>query len=223
MRRSDRDTGAVFKASGRVLRFDGFYTVSGTPKDDGDQVLPDFQKGAKLAPFDIEPRQKFQSPPPRYTEATLVKKMEEEGIGRPSTYASIINVIENRGYVIQQDRRFHATAIGEAVTGFLKRGFRDQFIEIGYTREIERELDQVAQGTKKWTDMLHEFHDELSPKLDSAMEEPHEKAKSDPSPYACPQCGRRLEYRLGGKGEFLSCSGYNEKILEAAPPPKSTA
>ena len=223
MRRSDRDTGAVFKASGRVLRFDGFYAVSGTPKDDGDQVLPDFQKGAKLAPFEIEPRQKFQSPPPRYTEATLVKKMEEEGIGRPSTYASIINVIENRGYVVQQDRRFHATAIGEAVTGFLKRGFRDQFIEIGYTREIERELDQVAQGTKRWTDMLHEFHDELTPKLESAMDEPHEKAKSDPSPYACPQCGRRLEYRLGGKGEFLSCSGYNEKILVPAPAPKTTA
>ncbi|RLS33470.1 MAG: hypothetical protein DWH79_07150 [Planctomycetota bacterium] len=214
MRRSDRDTGAVFKAHGRVLRFDGFYAISGTPKDDGDQVLPDFKKGTQLAPFDIEPKQKFQAPPPRYTEATLVKKMEEEGIGRPSTYASIINVIENRGYVIQQDRRFHATAIGEAVTGFLKRGFHDQFIEIGYTREIERELDQVAQGSKSWTDMLHEFHGELSPKLEEAMEQEHEKAKADPSPYACPQCSRRLEYRLGGKGEFLSCSGYNEKIID---------
>ena len=224
MRRSDRDTGAVFKAHGRVLRFDGFYRISGTPRDDGDQVLPDFAKGAVLAPFDIEPRQKFQAPPPRYTEATLVKKMEEEGIGRPSTYASIINVIENRGYVTQQDRRFHATALGEAVTGFLKRGFRDQFIEIGYTREIERELDQVAQGTKKWTDMLHEFHDELEPKLGSALQEPHEKAKSEPSPYACPQCGRRLEFRLGNKGEFLSCSGYNEKIVvEPEPPPATKA
>ncbi|MEI7782523.1 MAG: DNA topoisomerase, partial [Planctomycetota bacterium] len=99
MRRSDRDTGAVFKANGRVLRFDGFYRISGTPKDDGEQVLPDFEKGTKLAPFDIEPKQKFQAPPPRFTEATLVKKLEEEGIGRPSTYASIINVIENRGYV----------------------------------------------------------------------------------------------------------------------------
>jgi len=214
MRRSDRDTGAVFKATGRVLRFDGFYRISGVPRDDGDQVLPDFAKGAALAPFDIEPRQKFQAPPPRYTEATLVKKMEEEGIGRPSTYASIINVIENRGYVLQQDRRFHATAIGEAVTGFLKRGFRDQFIEIGYTREIERELDQVAGGTKPWTEMLREFHGELRPKLDEAMEQEHEKAKSDPSPYGCPECGRRLEYRLGGKGEFLSCSGYNEKIID---------
>jgi DNA topoisomerase-1 len=228
MRRSDRDTGAVFKAHGRVLKFDGFYRISGTPRDDGDQVLPAFDKGAVLAPIDIEPRQKFQAPPPRYTEATLVKKMEEEGIGRPSTYASIINVIEKRGYVVQQERRFHATAIGEAVTGFLKRGFRDQFIEIGYTREIERELDQVAQGTKRWTDMLHEFYGELTPKLGDAANEPHEKAKSEPSPWKCPQCGRRLEYRLGGKGEFLSCSGYNEKIIEepvaaAAKPAKGKA
>jgi DNA topoisomerase-1 len=227
LRRSDRDTGAVFKAHGRVLRFDGFYRISGAPKDDGEQVLPDFAKGAVLAPIDIEPRQKFQASPPRYTEATLVKKMEEEGIGRPSTYASIINVIEKRGYVVQQERRFHATAIGEAVTGFLKRGFRDQFIEIGYTREIERELDQVAQGTKRWTEMLHEFYDELTPKLGDAANEPHEKAKSDPSPWKCPQCGRRLEFRLGGKGEFLSCSGYNEKIIEepvaAAKPAKGKA
>ena len=223
LRRTDRDTGAVFKSNGRVLRFDGFYRINGVPKDDGDQVLPDFQKGAQLAPLSIEPRQKFQAPPPRFTEATLVKKMEEEGIGRPSTYASIINVIEKRGYVVQQDRRFQATAVGEAVTEFLKRGFRDQFIEIGYTREIERELDQVAQGTKRWTDMLHEFHDELVPKLESAMKEPHEKAKTEPSEYACPTCGRRLEFRLGNKGEFLSCSGYNEKIVEPVAAPKLTA
>jgi DNA topoisomerase-1 len=224
LRRTDRDTGAVFKANGRVLRFDGFYKISGTPKDDGEQVLPDFEKGTQLAPFDIEPRQKFQAPPPRYSEATLVKKLEEEGIGRPSTYASIINVIENRGYVEQRDRRFYATALGEAVTGFLKDGFENQFIEIGYTREIEQELDQVAQGTKRWTDVLHEFHDELKPKLETALEQDHVKGKGDPSPYACPECGRRLEYRLGKSGRFLSCSGYNEKVIEKpAPAPKTTA
>jgi DNA topoisomerase-1 len=219
LRRSDRDTGAVFKANGRVLRFDGFYAISGTPRDDGDQVLPDFEKGATLAPFTIEPRQKFQAPPPRYSEATLVKKLEEEGIGRPSTYASIINVIENRGYVEQRDRRFYATALGEAVTGFLKEGFENQFIEIGYTREIEQELDQVAQGAKQWTDVLHEFHDELKPKLETALEQDHVKGKGEPSPYACPVCGRRLEYRLGKSGRFLSCSGYNEKIVEPPPAP----
>ncbi|NBT12420.1 MAG: hypothetical protein EBS56_02340 [Planctomycetia bacterium] len=223
LRRSDRDTGAVLKANGRVLKFDGCYRISGAPRDDGEQVLPEFEKGAELAPFDIEPRQKFQAPPPRFSEATLVKKLEEEGIGRPSTYASIINVIENRNYVEQRDRRFYATALGEAVTGFLKRGFRDQFIEIGYTREIERELDQVAQGTKRWTEMLHEFHDELAPKLDTAMKEPHEKAKGDPSPYACPECRRQLEYRLGRSGRFLSCSGFNEKIVEQPAAPKTTA
>jgi DNA topoisomerase-1 len=219
MRRTDRDTGAVFKANGRVLRFDGFYRVGGLPKDDGDQVLPDFDKGAVLAPFDIEPRQKFQAPPPRYSEASLVKKLEEEGIGRPSTYASIINTIEQRGYVVQQDRRFYATAIGERVTEFLKDGFSDQFIEIGYTREIERELDQVAEGSKSWKDMLHEFHAELVPKLGEAEKKEHVKALADPAPYKCPTCGRRLEFRLGKQGEFLSCSGYNENVAEPEPEP----
>lgn len=212
MRRSDRDTGAVFKANGRVLRFDGFYKISGLPKDDGDQVLPAFEKGAMLAPFDIEPRQRFQAPPPRYSEATLVKKLEEEGIGRPSTYASTINTIEDRGYVEQQDRRFYATALGEAVTEFLKAGFKSQFIELGYTRGIERELDEVAQGKEPWTDLLHRFHDALKPLLGTAAQADHVKASSEPSPYACPQCGRRLEYRLGRTGKFLSCSGYNEKV-----------
>ncbi len=223
MRRADRDTGAIFKANGRVLRFDGCLQITGIPKGDGDQVLPDFEKGAELAPFSIDPRQKFQAPPPRYSEATLVKKLEEEGIGRPSTYASIINVIENRGYAEQRDRRFYATALGEAVTEFLEEGFHDQFIEVGYTRDIEQELDQVAQGSKPWTAMLHEFYDELVPKLESAADLPHKKAESTPSPYACPECGRQLEYRLGKTGRFLSCSGYNEKVLEEPPPAKPTA
>jgi DNA topoisomerase-1 len=223
MRRTDRDSGAVFKANGRVLRFDGFYRINGVPRDDGEQVLPDFDKGAMLAPFDIDPKQKFQAAPPRYSEASLVKKLEEEGIGRPSTYASIINTIEQRGYVVQQDRRFHATAIGEKVTEFLKDGFSEQFIEIGYTREIEQELDQVAEGTKSWTEMLHEFHAELVPKLGEAEQKEHVKAAADPAPYKCPECGRRLEFRLGKKGEFLSCSGYNENVAEPEPEkPKAT-
>jgi DNA topoisomerase-1 len=223
MRRSDKDTGAVFKTNGRVLRFDGCLRVTGIPKGDGDQVLPDFDKGTQLAPFSIEPRQKFQAPPPRYSEATLVKKLEEEGIGRPSTYASIINVIENRGYVEQRERRFYATALGEAVTEFLEEGFHDQFIEVGYTREIEQELDQVAEGKKQWTDMLHEFYEELVPKIEFADQLKHKKAESTPSEYACPTCDRRLEYRLGKTGRFLSCCGYNEKILVEPPPPKKTA
>ena len=223
MRRSDKDTGAVFKTNGRVLRFDGCLRITGIPKGDGDQVLPDFEKGTQLAPFSIKPRQKFQAPPPRYSEATLVKKLEEEGIGRPSTYASIINVIENRGYVEQRERRFYATALGEAVTEFLEEGFHDQFIEVGYTREIEQELDQVAEGKKQWTDMLHEFYEELVPKIEFADQLKHKKAESTPSEYACPTCDRRLEYRLGKTGRFLSCCGYNEKILVEPPPPKKTA
>lgn len=213
LQRSDVDTGAVFRTRGRVLKFDGFYAISGVPTDDSNQVLPAFQEGEELAAFAIDPQQKFESPPPRYTEATLVKKMEQEGIGRPSTYASIINTIEKRGYIYQENRRLHATAMGMRVTGFLKRGFQDQFIEMGYTRQIEGELDDVAGGKKSWTGLLQEFYDRLEPMLESALEQPHEKARTELSPYACPKCGRQLEYRLGRNGEFLSCTGYHEKVL----------
>ncbi len=221
LRRSDQDTGAIFKTHGRVLRFDGFYAISGIPRDDGDQVLPDFQKGAELAPFTIEPRQKFQSPPSRYSEASLVKKLEEEGIGRPSTYASIINVIEKREYVKQKDRRFYATARGEYTTEFLKNGFENQFIEIGYTGEIEQELDQIAEGSKLWTDMLHEFYTALEERIKIAGEMDPVRAGGEESPYACPICKRQLEYRLGKSGLFLSCTGYREKIIQEEEPKKT--
>ena len=221
LQRSDADTGAVFRTRGRVLKFDGFYAISGVPSDDSNQVLPGFQEGDELAAFAIDPQQKFESTPPRYTEATLVKKMEQEGIGRPSTYASIINTIEKRGYIYQDSRRLHATAMGMRVTGFLKRGFQDQFIEMGYTRQIEGELDYVAGGKKSWTGLLQEFYDRLEPMLESALEQPHEKARTDLSPYACPKCGRQLEYRLGRNDEFLSCTGYHEKVLVTEEEPET--
>ena len=171
------------------------------PKDDGDQVLPDFEKGAQLAPFDIEPRQKFQAPPPRYTEATLVKKMEEEGIGRPSTYASIINVIENRGYVDQQDRRFHATAIGEAVTGLP---------EARLPRPVHRDrLHPRDRAGTRPGGAGHEEVDRHAPRVPrrARAEARRRRCRSSTRrrrrirlPTPARECGRRLEYRLGGKG-----------------------
>ena len=227
MRRSDKDTGAVFKTNGRVLRFDGCLKITGIPKGDGDQVLPDFDKGTKLAPFSIEPKQKFQAPPPRYTEASLVKKLEQESIGRPSTYASIIRVIQDRAYAEQIDKRFYATFRGELVTEFLKEGADDasleqQFIEVAYTREIEEDLDDVAAGKITRQEMLLRFYKKLIPYLD--ILKAHEFLRSKSSPYKCPECGRRLDYLLAKSGgKFLSCTGYNEKILEEPPPPKKTA
>lgn len=227
MRRTDKDTGAVFKTNGRVLRFDGCLRIIGIPKGDGDQVLPEFDKGTTLSPFSIEPKQKFQSPPPRYTEASLVKKLEQEGIGRPSTYASIIRVIQDRAYAEQIAKRFYATFRGELVTEFLKDGtdnsdIEQQFIEVAYTREIENDLDDVAAGKITRQEMLLRFYEKLIPYLNILKD--LEFVRSKPSPYKCPECGRRLDYLLAKNGgKFLSCTGYNEKVLEDPPPPKRTA
>ena len=227
MRRSDKDTGAVFKTNGRVLRFDGCLRITGIPKGDGDQVLPDFDKGTELAPFSIEPKQKFQAPPPRYTEASLVKKLEQESIGRPSTYASIIRVIQERNYAEQIDKRFYATFRGELVTEFLKTGANDdsleqQFIEVGYTREIEDDLDDVATGKITRQEMLLRFYKKLIPYLD--LLKTLDFIRTRPSPYKCQKCDRRLDYLLAKNGgKFLSCPGYQEKKTEVLPPSKATS
>ncbi len=208
LRRSDKDTGAVLKATGRVLVFDGFYRVSGVPAAAEEQTLPPLKEGQELTPFDIDAGQRFTSPPPRYTEASLVKKLEAEGIGRPSTYASIIQVIQDRAYVEQIDRRFHATDLGEVVTDKLIEGFPD-LMDVGYTREMEAQLDRIEEQHIDWTAMLAEFYREFRRSLERAHEEmSHAKAEIEPAPYKCPKCGHRTCYRFGKNGRFLSCSAY---------------
>lgn len=208
--RSDAGTGAVLKANGRVLAFDGCYRAAGVPSSDAEQTLPLVKEGAIAAPIALEGEQKFSSPPPRFSEATLVKALESEGIGRPSTYASIIRVIQEREYVEQVDRRFHATDLGMAVTDFLVQGFATNFVEIDFTRRIEEELDEIAQGKEDWRAMLKGTTKILKPLLTAAMTLPHAKSVLEPAAYACPQCGARTEYRLGKNGRFLSCSAYPE-------------
>lgn len=211
LERSDRATGAVFKASGRVQVFDGF-TATGVRGEGEDQELPPLKEGEELAPFWIDPEQRFTSPPPRFNEASLVKKLEEEGIGRPSTYASIIRTIEDRGYVEQLSRAFHATDLGMAVCDFLMKGFAESFMDVGYTREVEAELDEIAEGTLPWRTMLKRFYEPFDSVVNHYMEEAvHVKAETKPAPYACPLCGRRTEYRLGKSGRFLSCTGFADK------------
>ncbi len=206
--RDDKKTGATFKANGRVLVFDGCYRASGVPTSDSEQNLPSLKQGDIAAPFAIEPEQKFSNPPPRFSEATLVKALEEAGIGRPSTYASIIRTIQEREYVEQIDRRFHATDLGMAVNDFLAEAFAENFIEVDYTRRIEEELDSVAQGKEHYTDMLRGFHRQLAPGVLRAGAMEHVKATTIPAPYACPLCGSRTEHRLGRGGRFLSCGSY---------------
>lgn len=202
----------TFKATGRVLVFDGFYRVAGVPTASDEQTLPDVKEGQPLSPFSIEPSQKFTSPPPRYTEASLIKTLESEGIGRPSTYASIIQVIQDRKYVEQPpgDRRFWATDLGEVVTDKLTEAFPD-IMEVGYTRDLEDELDKIESDKLDWVEVLRRFYGPFQKQLGTALETlTHAKAEVQPAPkeYRCEKCGADLVYRFGKNGRFLSCSRY---------------
>jgi DNA topoisomerase-1 len=220
LERSDKATGAVFKATGRVQTFDG-YTVTGIRGEGEDQELPAMKEGQEMAPFWLDPQQKFTSPPARFNEASLVRELEKQGIGRPSTYASIINTIEERKYVEQVSRAFHATDIGMAVCGFLEEPFKGSFMDVGYTRRIEEEFDEIAEGKLRWQAMLKEFYVPFKSVVAGLMGRTHVKSMTELAPYACPICSRRCEYRLGKTGKFLSCSGFAEKVEVKQPPTKS--
>lgn len=208
LHRSDRETGAVLKTTGRVLAFDGFYRVAGVPTSSDEQTLPAVTKDDETAPFALATEQLFTSPPARYTEASLVKTLEAEGIGRPSTYASIVNVIQDRRYVEQIDRRFHATDLGEIVTDKLIEAFPN-LMDVGYTREMEAELDKIADQHHDWRAMLESFYSQFSRALDEAHETMmHAKAETQPAIYKCPKCGSQTCYRFGKNGRFLSCTTY---------------
>tara|TARA_X000001036_G_scaffold68434_2_gene59401 strand:- start:10301 stop:12937 length:2637 start_codon:yes stop_codon:yes gene_type:complete len=208
--RQDENTGATFKVGGRTLAFDGFYRASGVPSSDTEQNLPELKEGCDLYPFDLTPKQNFSSPPSRYSEASLIKKLESEGIGRPSTYASIIDVIQFRKYVEKIGSAFHPTDLGEVVTEKLIEAF-PVLMGVEYTRSLEERLDNVAKGETDWVDMLHDFYGRFSKRLETAYEEmPHAKAETKPAIYKCPACESRTEYRFGKNGRFLSCTAYPE-------------
>jgi len=204
----DNDPGLVFKTTGRQLVFDGYYKVAGIPTASDDQTLPDLSEKQPVAPFAIEPTQRFTNPPPRFTEASLVKTLEEEGIGRPSTYADIIQKIQDRKYVKQQERRFYATDLGEVVTDKLIEAF-PKILGVGFTREMEDELDRVESRELNWITVLHDFYDPFKKRLDEAHETlAHAKAETQPAPYKCEKCDAPTVYRFGKNGRFLSCSRY---------------
>jgi len=212
-------TPLTFRATGRVLVFDGFLRVLGTSGAD-EPTLPPLREAQPLAPFHLDPRQKFTSPPPRYTEASLIKTLEAEGIGRPSTYASIIGVIQDRKYTEQIDRRFYSTDIGEVVTDMLVEAFPD-LLDVRYTREMEQQLDKVEDDHLDWIDMLHKFYAPFKARLGEVEGViKHAKAETTPAPFNCPKCeaARKAKglppagtvYRLGKNGKFLSCATYPE-------------
>jgi len=168
--------------------------------------LPDLSQGTPVAPIDLAPTQHFTQSPPRYTEASLIKELEKQGIGRPSTYASIMQTIQDREYVEQIDRRFHATQLGSIVTDKLVQAFPDLF-NVKFTAGMELKLDDVEEHDADWVQLLRDFYGPFHAVVGGALEK-IEHAGGAPSPYACLKCGKPMVYRISKNGFFLSCSGY---------------
>jgi DNA topoisomerase-1 len=205
---SDEKGELIFRANGRILVFDGHYRLTGVPESSEESTLPSLGESQALAAIQIDATQNFTSPPPRYTEASLVKKLEAEGIGRPSTYAQIIQLIQQRKYVEKIRNRFHATDLGTVVTNKLVEAF-PEIIEVGYTRDMEQQLDDIEDKNSDWVGMLQHFYGPFKRSLDEAYNVlAHAKAETQPAPYPCPQCSSQTVYRFGKKGRFLSCGNY---------------
>jgi len=204
----------LLRATSSVIKFPGFTVLYSEGKDDAQEErggpLPLLVKGEPLELLALYPEQHFTQPPPRYTEATLVKALEERGIGRPSTYAPILSTIQERGYVERADGRFHPQELGFVVSDLLAENFPD-IVDLGFTAEMEDGLDQIARGERNWVPFLQDFYCPFEKSLKTA-EEHMEKVKAvvEPTGETCEKCGRPMVIKLGRYGRFLACSGYPE-------------
>lgn len=198
----------LFAATGSSLHFDGYYAV--WPREERDTTLPDLEEGDALSLHKLDPQQHFTEPPPRYSEASLVKELEELGIGRPSTYVPIISTIQQRKYVKLENRRFVPLELGETVDRLMKKHFPD-IVDVKFTAQVETGLDQVEEGDRAWTELLRDFYGEFKRTLDQAENE-MERVERPVIEIgeACPECGRPLVIKTGRFGEFVSCSNYPE-------------
>lgn len=201
----------LFRATGSVLQFPGFLAVDQDSKRTLVQKqLPDLAEGAKLQLEKLADNQHFTQPPPRYNEASLVKTLEELGIGRPSTYAPTIDTILNRGYVIKEDKQFYSTELGRIVVDLLSSHF-SSIVDTRFTAEMEARLDSVEEGTTGWQELLSEFYGGFSQELQKAEQE-ISKVEIEPevSDVVCEKCGRQMVVKMGRYGKFLACPGFPE-------------
>ena len=208
--------GHTFKSSHQSLRFPGFIAVYEEGKDEETEAvgtpLPDLQVGDQAAIGKIDKEQHFTQPPARYTEATLVKAMEEKGVGRPSTYASIVSTIQDRDYVIKKDKRLAPTPLGEVVTGLMMERFND-IIDVEFTANMEDRLDEVEAGKRNWRDVLRDFYTDFHQEMENAEEalkDTHLKVPDEETDEVCELCGRKMVIKMGRFGRFLACPGFPE-------------
>ena len=208
------------RASGSVLKFDGFLKVytedrpatgaGGDEEADQNRALPPLHAGQMLRVLEVKPEQHFTQPPPRYTEASLVAELEKRGIGRPSTYATILSVIQDRDYVETKERKFYPTELGRLVSDLLVEHFPD-VMDVEFTAAMENLLDQVEEGKRPWVGVLRDFYGPFEKHLQAASQSmPSVKNMVEPTTEICEKCGKPMVIRLGRYGKFLACSGYPE-------------
>ncbi len=208
--------GHVFRSSHQSMRFPGFIAVYEEGKDEESEAmgspLPDLTAGEKAVSTKLQKEQHFTQPPARYTEATLVKAMEEKGVGRPSTYAATVSTIQDREYVIKQDKRLAPTPLGEIVTGLMMERFND-IIDVEFTANMESRLDAVEEGKQHWKELLAEFYADFSKELtdaEAALEGVRLKVPEEETDEVCELCGRKMVIKMGRFGKFLACPGFPE-------------
>lgn len=205
--------GCNFKATGFSVKFDGFTVLYEESKDDEEnKILPPIEKGDVLKLKNIEGKQHFTQPPPRYTEASFIKALEEKGIGRPSTYAPTISTIINRAYVEREGKQLKPTALGEVTTDLMKNCFKN-IVDPKFTAEMESDLDCIEAGTKEWVDTLREFYDDFDKTLKQAevdMEGKRVKIPDEETDEVCDVCGKPMVIKIGRFGRFLACTGFPE-------------
>ena len=209
----------LFKASGYTVKFDGYtvlYEESKEESAEGEEnasgALPPMEKGDALKVTSLEGPQHFTQPPPRFTEASLIKTLEEKGIGRPSTYAPTITTILSRGYVEREAKALKPTALGEVVTQLMKKQFK-KIVDLGFTAQMEKNLDEVEEGQTNWVDTLSEFYEDFAATLTQAeknMDGTRVKVPDEETDEICELCGRKMVIKIGRFGKFLACPGFPE-------------
>lgn len=209
----------IFRANGQTVKFDGFIRVYTEGRDDdaSDEIeggLPKLEKDMPLTLEELKPLQHFTEPPPRYTDATLVKALESEGIGRPSTYAPTLSTIQDRGYVEKVDKKYAPTEIGILVNDLLVENF-PEIVDVKFTSHVEEQLDEIAEGKMKWTEVCHEFYDPFKKNLDEKEKSVEKQIEISNVP--CPHCGKPMIIKFGRMGKFLACPEPGVKVTLPMP------
>lgn len=206
------NNGVQFRATGSKIKFPGFMKLyiegNDDNKEEKENYLPELVEGQSVKMEDVEPKQHFTQPPPRYTEARLVRTMEELGIGRPSTYAPTIDTIQRRNYVTLEDKKFLPTELGEVVYELVV-DFFPEILDVAFTAKMEDDLDAIEDGKTDWVKIIADFYMDFEKRLDKAEKEMKEvEIKDEPAGIDCEKCGHEMVYKMGRYGKFLACSNF---------------